>query len=163
MSVVLNSKLATVEINLDGNIVLIDRGDFVLFASHPWRAEKGHGQSFYLKCQIDGSTKQFHRMIMGEIPVGMEIDHINQNGLDNRKSNLRIVTHQKNQSNQPKRTNAASKYFGVCRGTRKAWQVGVNFNHKRKNLGHFDSEIEAAHAYDNFLIKNNIDKPRNFS
>jgi hypothetical protein len=82
-------------------------------------------------------------------PKGMIVDHINRNGLDNRKANLRLATISENCRNRGIRKGASSKFKGVhwC-NTRKKWLVGIKLNGHRKHLGSFDNEIKAAKAYD---------------
>jgi hypothetical protein len=79
-------------------------------------------------------------------PKGMETDHKNGNGLDNQKSNLRIVTHRQNCQNQ--HINKTSKYVGLY-WDKKAnkWTSRIVINGKQKNLGSFDSEEEAYKSY----------------
>lgn len=151
-------------IDESGNEIIIDREDLSLWAQYTWYVVQGHGQSKYLKRNTlnKNTTIEFHRELMN-FPKDYEIDHINRNGLDNRKANLRIVDHKTNQNNLPKRKGASSKYFGVswCK-VRKSWTAYSHHKGKAKNLGRFKSEIEAAVGYDNFLIINNISRPRNF-
>jgi hypothetical protein len=81
---------------------------------------------------------------------GMLIDHINHNGLDNRKANLRIATQADNSRNAryPK-VNTSSKYRGVWYNKRKnRWRAVIGINNKRKHIGYFHNELEAAKAYD---------------
>ncbi len=90
-----------------------------------------------------------HREIMG-FPEGYLVDHKNNNKLDNRIANLRLATRSQNVMNTLKRrTNTTSKYRGVCwRKDMGKWQSKIYFQNKRILLGYFDSEIEAAKAYD---------------
>lgn len=93
-------------------------------------------------------TKSLHQIIMGEIPKGMVIDHIDGNPLNNQKSNLRICTPQQNQFNQRK-TRGVSKYKGVSwYKNYKKWMAKIKFNGRTYNLGYFNTEIQAAKAYD---------------
>lgn len=85
-----------------------------------------------------------HRLIMSP-PKNMVIDHINGNTLDNRKSNLRIVT--KRQNGQNYHFQSASKYPGVYNGNNNKWVARILINNKPKYLGRYDSEIEAYCVY----------------
>ena len=83
-------------------------------------------------------------------PEGLYVDHINHNGLDNRKVNLRLATHAENIRNarRPK-INKSSKYRGVCYSKHnKKWRATILVNHKKKHLGYFRDEKEAGKAYD---------------
>src|SRR5690606_13168995 len=92
-------------------------------------------------------TIHFHRQLIN-CPSDMEVDHINRNGLDNRLSNLRSVTRKENHQNRNKRKNTLSKYIGVTFDKiRNKWSAKICPNNKTINLGRFDSENEAALAY----------------
>ena len=89
-----------------------------------------------------------HRLIL-KAEKGQVCDHINHNGLDNRRKNLRLCTNSQNFGNQRKRPNKSSIYKGVCFYKRDSkWQVGIECNYKKYYLGRFDNEIEAAKVYD---------------
>src|SRR5690606_30033579 len=89
-----------------------------------------------------------HRQIM-QPPKDLEVDHINGDKLDNRRSNLRIVTRQQNRFNERPRKGTSSKYKGVSwyKQTRR-WEAYIKINGKKKRIGYFNDEIEAALAYD---------------
>ena len=91
-----------------------------------------------------------HRVIM-DCPKGLVVDHIDGNTLNNRRSNLRICTFGENLRNQRPRTNRIRKsaYKGVCwLETRQRWIANCGLDGKQYRSGHFRTEIEAAHAYD---------------
>ncbi len=96
-----------------------------------------------------------HRLIL-DAPSGKLVDHINGNGLDNRRENLRLVTGSLNQHNRIKlNNNKTSKYKGVRWHKRdKKWIAQIVFNGKQKYLGSFDSEFEASLKYQK--VKENI-------
>lgn len=88
-----------------------------------------------------------HREIMGAAD-GQDVDHINGNKLDNRKSNLRLCSRSQNMANAPGR-GVTSRYKGVgWDRSRGKWHAKIMVDYKTINLGRFDSEIEAARAYD---------------
>ena len=69
------------------------------------------------------------------------VDHINGDGRDNRRANLRIVTNQQNSWNQ---TKAKGYYWSPSKNK---WCATIHTNGKTKNLGYYDSEVEARSAY----------------
>lgn len=100
--------------------------------------------------RINGKTKRISmaRLIMGN-PIGKMIDHKNHNLLDNCRNNLRICTDSQNLANQQK-TRGTSQFKGVSwhKNRPKKWVSSLQIDYKRIHLGYFDSEIEAAKAYD---------------
>jgi hypothetical protein len=88
-----------------------------------------------------------HRLLIEASPRAM-VDHIDRNGLNNRRFNLRIVTPHESRLNTRKKT-AKNRYRGVYwhKGQRK-WYARITSNGKTSWLGAFFSEIEAARAYD---------------
>jgi hypothetical protein len=88
-----------------------------------------------------------HRVILGLADDDPhQADHINHDTLDNRRANLRIATRTQNLANSRKQDRASSRYKGVVRAAR-GWQAYLTNNRKRQYLGYFDTEEEAALAY----------------
>jgi hypothetical protein len=85
-----------------GKVAIVDDEDYALVNRMKWQAAPSR-DTFYAMCGIPGLRGQqrllMHRLIM-DPPKGMEIDHINGNGLDNRRANMRIVTRQQNLQNR---------------------------------------------------------------
>ena len=93
---------------------------------------------------------KMHREIL-RVPDEMFVDHINHNGLDNRKANLRSATRAQNTRNRRKdqKSNFHSKYKGLTWYRRKKrWAVRIIVDGKSKFIGYFDNEIDDAKAYD---------------
>ena len=138
-----------------GKIALIDDDDYEEISKYKWFANK-RGKTYYA---IRNSTYEngkryliyMHSIIAGT-PKGMETDHMNGNGLDNRKENLRFCSPMENTYNRPemkRKTPKFSKYKGVYwRKSRNKWHVRIQANGKREYVGMYDDEIEAAKAYD---------------
>ena len=81
----------------------------------------------------------------------MVVDHINHNGLDNRKVNLRAATIAQNAWNRRRKK---SRFVGVNWNRQmKKWRVAVSDQGKRKHVGYFEDKIEAAKAYDRAAMK----------
>jgi len=129
-----------------GQHTLIDQEDLArVSAAGPWysTAEK------YASARIDGQPAYLHRFIIGMICAGNTVDHINLNGLDNRKTNLRQATRQQNNANAPPREGTSSPFKGVYfAADRSKWCAQISIDGKSKHVGIFASETDAAMAYD---------------
>ena len=130
-----------------GKFALVDADDYYRLAKFPWCALKGT-TTFYAVRTRNRKQLMMHREIMRP-PAGLVVDHIDHNGLNNCKANLRLCTIAQNVHNSVAQAGSSSKYKGVHwhKGMRK-WAVMIHFNEKRYRLGHFTDEIEAAKAYD---------------
>lgn len=81
-------------------------------------------------------------------------DHIDGNGLNNQRNNLRACTFSQNNANTRSRNNTSSSYLGVSWSKReKKWRASIQKNGKTKSLGYWDSEIKAAKVYNYEAIK----------
>lgn len=108
---------------------------------------------FYVKGNAKTNDKKttftFHRYLTNA-PVSLIVDHINHDTLDNRRDNLRIVTHAGNQQNQIKaqRNNKTSGVLGVTwNKINKKWRARIGFNGKQNYLGSFNTIEEAEQVY----------------
>lgn len=135
-----------------GLVAVIDFDDFEKVRGFKWYAQK-MGRCVYAHRNVPigdkHTTISLHRFLTG-CPPGMEINHINGDGLDNRRENLQIVTHQQNAfAKCQKRKDATSKYRGVTWNKQhNCWQAKIRHCGKDSHLGWFDSEEDAARAYD---------------
>jgi len=94
-----------------------------------------------------------HRAIM-RAPKSMMCDHKNHNGLDNRKSDLRLCTSAQNQYNKRPKKGCKSRYKGVVlRSDCKRWRAKIGSKGKRIDIGDFDNQMEVAMAYDDKAIE----------
>ena len=133
-----------------GYIAIVDDEDFEKIKHHKWsitsNKEKTH---VYARAKIAGKTIKLHRYILGLTDKSMVVDHIDHNGLNNTRSNLRVCTLKENQANQKPKKNAASKYRGLAwNKQRLKWQVSIKVNGVQKYLGIYKNEDEAARVYD---------------
>lgn len=130
--------------------LLIDRADYPLVARHQWHVHRGRNTWYAVReDHTHGYRKivRLHRYLLNP-PKHKEVDHINGNGLDNRRSNLRIVTRAQNARNIPSKLHS-SKYKGVSFNQyTQRWECRIQTNNKFKFLGRFDSERKAAQMYD---------------
>lgn len=130
--------------------VIIDDEDFERVTKYNWFGwTTPRHTSMYVVGWVDHKTVRLHRFIMGA-KIGSIVDHSNGNALDNRKCNLRIATSKQNNQNAKKRRNSkTSKFKGVhyC-NVWKIWKAQIQTNKKKLCLGSYNTELEAAKAYD---------------
>jgi len=130
-----------------GKFAVVDAEDYPSLSRFTWFAE-GTDQNCYAVRKENGKSIKMHRQIM-KAPDHLVVDHIDHNGLNNRKSNLRLCTFAENCRNLRSSRHKTSKYKGVCwNKRRKKWAAAISCNNKTYRLGHFKDEIEAARAYD---------------
>lgn len=147
-----------------GFFAIVDDEDYDLVLSKKWHVHntKTNKHNFYARAspkikRIGNGRKVtissgvlMHRLILGLTDANIMVDHINQNGLDNRRHNLRIATRSENKRNG-RPHGKYSKYLGVSYDIspgRKKWRVEIKTKTKRLYGGRYLTEIEAAKAYD---------------
>lgn len=98
--------------------------------------------------KLYGAHRIMWQMLVGPIPDGMQIDHINCNPFDNRLCNLRLSSCSENCRNRRISSTNSSGYKGVSyrKGVRR-WAAGIKVHGKRMHLGVFDTPEEAHSAY----------------
>jgi hypothetical protein len=131
-------------------VVIVDDIDFDL-AGFKWRENVGYAVREIWNGSRENRTSQLmHRVILSrkigrELRKGELCDHINRDGLDNRRSNLRIVSKSQNNANAIKKS---GNYKGVTyRSDMDKWAAQIMKNYKQNYIGYYDTEIEAAQAY----------------
>lgn len=141
--------------------VLLDDADYDLIKGYVWHIQYDKG-NFYARCNIrvNGKTKslKMHRIIMRVANSdNPHVDHINENGLDNRRSNLRKATIPENSRNTGPNSRSVTGYKGVAFYTvgPQAGQYAVRIRHNGKNHfgGYFNTAIEAAVSYNELAKK----------
>lgn len=132
--------------------VLVDDDMYHFFLRFNILIDKGN----YTRLTINRKQERLHRYIMkhhNENIENMIVDHINTNRLDNRKSNLRIVTAQQNSRNVSSHIDSTSQFVGVCLQNKK-WLASIKYE-KIISLGTFENEIEAAICRDQATLRYN--------
>jgi len=146
-----------------GKVALVDVSDLLILARYRWYADKScsHGVAWYARRTVSlgsGRTRAIgmHRWIM-EPPPGMVVDHINGDGLDNRRANLRLATVSQNGANRRGRiAGTKAKYIGVSKDPRhrnSAWRFRIFIGEEAVRGGGFATAEDAARAYDAAAIK----------
>lgn len=137
-----------------GQVALVDNDTFEYLNKFKWLADK-IGRTWYAKRYEYNEGKRktiyMHRYIISlkqELSKEILVDHKDGDALNNLSENLRVCNKQQNQHNQKSHINSTSKYKGVSFDkSRNKWRVNICFNYKVKGVGRFETEIEAAQAY----------------
>lgn len=134
-----------------GHHAIVDVKNYERFSKYNWGSRKSRYSRYALRRVRDGSGRQkiiyMHHCVIGR-PKGFHIDHKDGNTLDNREANLRLATFSQNMRNRGKfRMKCQSKYKGIWHCER-GWRVSIRAGGSQMIIGHFQSEAEAARAYD---------------
>lgn len=146
-----------------GHVAIVDAADVDMIRRHRWKVLKANGKLYACRTvMLSGRTETgrrrsmtllMHRAIV-KAGRGTQVDHRNNNGLDNRRENLRVCNQTQNLANMRK-TRGVSRFKGVYWNKDKAkWQAQIGAGRYRNGkqrtlyLGRFTDETEAARAYD---------------
>lgn len=136
-----------------GKFAIVDPEDYERLSKYKWRVcIKRH--TYYVQRAIKTRGKwtsvMMHRDII-KVGPGMVVDHINHNGADNRKANLRAAMIEQNAWNRRRKKDS---FTGVSWNKKnKKWRAAVSHNGISEYISYFESEIEAAKAYDRAALK----------
>jgi hypothetical protein len=132
--------------------ILLDDEDFDSVASHKWSVRK-HRKTLYATTNIKQSNgkwktwQKLHRVLLKLSDPKIHVDHVDGNGLNNQRSNLRIATHQQNMMNRSLFTTNKTGFKGVFK-SESAFIASIRGNKKRIYLGSFKTAEEASEAYE---------------
>ena len=149
----INNNNGTTSIPLTkGQFALVDNEDLHLVEHINWQARKSVN-TFYANATRDKITFQMHRIIMGVCDPKVLIDHIDGNGLNNTKKNLRLANERNNCFNRRKRKDSAVSFKGVWKASANRYRAEIVVNKKRHYLGCFKDSLSAAEAYNKAAIE----------
>jgi len=128
--------------------IFLDDKDFDLISKYKWQLAKGRKTYYAIRTTSNPKTTiRMHREILGLKETGEHVDHINGNGLDNTKKNLRICSRDENGRNR--RPNKGYKYKGVIKSNGNKYVAKI----KREYLGTYNTPEEAANIYNKYAKK----------
>jgi hypothetical protein len=132
-------------------LVMVDDEDYEFLSKFNWQVDKYNTVQTHKTDKINNTL--IHRLIMNP-PNGVEIDHIDGNRLNNRKSNLRFATSSQNKINRGPRKDNTSGFKGVSLNKKlNKYGVRLMIDGKYKHLGLFNNKIEAAKVYNENALK----------
>lgn len=133
--------------------IFVDDEDYESIKHLTWHANHYGKNLLYATSSQNGKTVYMHRMIM-KAGRGTVVDHIDNNGLNNCKANLRICSHQENIARSRKPKNNTSGYKGVWWNIdKKIWTAEIKVMRKKIHLTHTRCLLLAAIAYDDAAKK----------
>jgi hypothetical protein len=137
-------------------VALVDAGDYAKFGGHRWHVS--HGYAARTLWNVEGrkrGTAWLHREIMGlKHRDGKEVDHIDRDPLNNRRSNLRVVSHADNQRNMSSQAGSTSRHRGVWWDkVNSKWAARANLAGVAYNFGRFADEDDAGRAVNAFWVE----------
>jgi len=130
-----------------GLYATVDDDDYRLVVGWRWCASRSHGIT-YAKANASPKDVLMHRVVLGLTPGDPQVDHIDRDGLNNQRSNLRLASPSQNHANQATRR----LYKGVRQHPNGRWRATIVVDRKPTHLGYFDTAEDAAKAYDSAAV-----------
>lgn len=144
-------------ITKSGDAIIYDDNDHELISKYRWHtkrvAKKRYAAGRLIPGRKDAQIVQMHRLIMGVLKNRrITVDHINGNGLDNRRENLRLCSIHQNSHNAVRITSHG--FVGISyQKAHNKWRASICYKGKRIYLGEYDQPEEAAAVYDSHARK----------
>lgn len=140
-----------------GYFALVDNKDFEYLNKWSWHAKVAK-RTVYARRDFKKNKKKLniwmHREILKLTDRDQNVDHIDSNGLNNQKNNLRVCTNSQNSQNMRKHSDNLSGYKGVhFMKSHKLWVAQLTFNYKRVLFSYHKTKEEAALAYNQAALK----------
>ena len=130
-----------------GHVAIVDDADLPIVSTHRWKTLTVGRSRYAVRNGAGGKAILMHRLLLNPDPEQL-VDHINHNGLDNRRANLRACTAMQNQWNR-KKHHGSSRFKGVHWNSReKAWHAQIRVGGQSSFLGYYATQEDAAAAYD---------------
>lgn len=131
---------------------VFDDEDWPILKDYEWYVQE-RGKNVYVRARdIFGDTVYMHRLVLG-IHGELEVDHKNGDTLDNRRSNLRIATVSQNRMNRKKFEGYYSSPYKGVSFKRGKWRAQITLDKKVIHIGTFETELEAAKAYNDKALE----------
>jgi hypothetical protein len=131
-----------------GLVALVDDEDYDQASMHQWYAARVNGSIYAQRSARLPNGGQVTQKIHTHLTGWPLVDHINGNGLDNRRSNLRPATKAENNRNKRRYRNSTSGFKGVSQRGNGRWRAYIYVNGRRVGLGDHATAEAAARAYD---------------
>jgi len=134
----------------NGGVALIDDADYPLVSRHNWHWRQSRGKRVRYAVTVHRQhVIRMHRLILGLTTRLPYVDHVNWNGLDNRRRNLRVATNSQNMANSPAHTANTTGFRGVSfNADASKFAAQICCNGRNHHLGYFTVPHDAARAYD---------------
>lgn len=137
------------QLQIKDRTVLFDDADEQLVASHQWHLHPTPKVTYargYPRGNRKAGLVYLHRLLMAPA-VGVDVDHQNGDGLDNRRSNLRTCTRAQNNANRHAVTSSTGVKGVHYEAFTGRWRAEIQHERRRYKLGRFDTQQQAADAY----------------
>lgn len=127
-----------------GKVALVDDEDYDLVSSYKWHAGKNRSGIWYAYTCMGNRQTAMHQLLTAFV----QTDHVDRDGLNNQRRNLRLCTTSQNGANRGKQKNNRSGFKGVCwNRTDHKWIAYIQCQRKWKYLGSYDVPLHAAQVY----------------